>query len=163
MIAGSGGALGTGGMASKLAAARLSADAGVPVLLAAASSAAQALADASVGTVFAARPERLSARRFWVRHAADASGQIVLDDGAVAAVSRRRRSLLAAGVTGVNGRFFSGDVVELVDQDGRVVARGVASYDFDDVTSMLGRHTDELPPDLQRPVVHADDLVVVAR
>ncbi|WP_312029351.1 glutamate 5-kinase [Gordonia paraffinivorans] len=163
VIAGSGGALGTGGMASKLAAARLSADAGVPVLLAAASSAAQALADASVGTVFAARPERLSARRFWVRHAADASGQIVLDDGAVAAVSRRRRSLLAAGVTGVNGRFFSGDVVELVDQNGRVVARGVASYDFDDVTSMLGRHTDELPPDLQRPVVHADDLVVVAR
>lgn len=163
VIAGSGGALGTGGMASKLAAARLSADAGVPVLLAAASSAAQALADASVGTVFAARPERLSARRFWVRHAADASGQIVLDDGAVAAVSRRRRSLLAAGVTGVNGRFFSGDVVELVDQNGRVVARGVASYDFDDVTSMLGRHTHELPPDLQRPVVHADDLVVVAR
>ncbi|MEO9327707.1 glutamate 5-kinase [Gordonia aurantiaca] len=162
VIAGSGGALGTGGMASKLAAARLSADAGVPVLLAAASSAAQALADASVGTVFAARPERLSSRRFWVRHAADASGQIILDDGAVAAVSRRRRSLLAAGVVGVEGRFFEGDVVELVDQHGRVVARGVASYDFDDVTSMLGRHTDELPPDLQRPVVHADDLVVIS-
>ncbi|WP_260681710.1 glutamate 5-kinase [Gordonia rubripertincta] len=163
VIAGSGGALGTGGMASKLAAARLSADAGVPVLLAAASSAAQALADASVGTVFAAREERLSARRFWVRHAADARGRIVLDDGAVAAVSRRRRSLLAAGVVGVEGRFFDGDVVELVDQRGVVKARGVASYDFDDVTSMIGRHTEDLPAELQRPVVHADDLVVVSR
>ncbi|MCZ4537201.1 glutamate 5-kinase [Gordonia terrae] len=163
VIAGSGGALGTGGMASKLAAARLSADAGVPVLLAAASSAAQALADASVGTVFAARPERLSARRFWVRHAADARGRIVLDDGAVDAVSRRRRSLLAAGIVGVTGRFYEGDVVELVDQYDTVRARGVAAYGVDDIASMVGRSTGDLPPELQRPVVHADDLVVVGR
>ena len=73
--------LGTGGMASKLAAARLSADAGVPVLLAAADQAAQALADASGGTGVAARAERLSSRRFWGRHAADARGQLVVDDG----------------------------------------------------------------------------------
>src|SRR5690606_30908659 len=68
VVAGSGGALGTGGMASKLAAARLAADAGVPVLLAAASEAAAALSDAGVGTAFTARPTRLSSRRFWVRH-----------------------------------------------------------------------------------------------
>ncbi|NED70312.1 glutamate 5-kinase, partial [Streptomyces sp. SID10244] len=105
-----------------------SADAGVPVLLAAADQAPQALADASVGTVFAARDERLSARRFWVRHAADARGQLVLDDGAVAAVARRRRSLLAAGIVGVNGRFYGGDVVELVDLTGAVRARGVVAY-----------------------------------
>ena len=71
---GPGSPLGTGGMASKLSAARLAADAGVPVLLAAASDAATALRDASVGTAFAPRPERLSARKFWVRHAADVSG-----------------------------------------------------------------------------------------
>ncbi|MDL9938428.1 glutamate 5-kinase [Gordonia sp. ABSL1-1] len=159
VIAGSGGALGTGGMASKLAAARLSADAGVPVLLASAEQAGQALADASVGTVFAARPERLSARKFWVRHAADARGQIVLDDGAVAAVSRRRRSLLAAGVVGVEGRFSDGDVVELVDTTGRIHARGVVAFDSDDISSMMGAHSEELPADLARPVIHADDLV----
>ncbi|GAA1480391.1 glutamate 5-kinase [Gordonia sinesedis] len=160
VVAGAGGALGTGGMASKLAAARLSADAGVPVLLAAAADADRALADASVGTVFAARRERLSARRFWVRHAADARGQIVLDDGAVAAVSRRR-SLLAAGVVGVRGRFYDGDVVELVDTEGTVRARGVSAYVADDVARMVRRSTSELPAELRRPVVHADDLVTV--
>ncbi|NDZ93240.1 glutamate 5-kinase [Streptomyces sp. SID6673] len=159
VIAGSGGALGTGGMASKLAAARLSADAGVPVLLAAADQAPQALADASVGTVFAARDERLSARRFWVRHAADARGQLVLDDGAVAAVARRRRSLLAAGIVGVNGRFYGGDVVELVDLTGAVRARGVVAYDSDDIALAVGRSTRDLPSELRRPVIHADDLV----
>ncbi len=161
VIAGSGGALGTGGMASKLAAARLSADAGVPVLLAAAEQAAQALADASVGTVFAARPERLSARRFWVRHAADARGRLVLDDGAVTAVARRRRSLLAAGIVGVSGRFYDGDVVELVDTTGAVRARGVVAYDSEDIALMVGRSTTDLAPELRRPVIHADDLVAV--
>ena len=159
VIAGSGGALGTGGMASKLTAARLSADAGVPVLLAAAADAALALQDASVGTVFAARAERLTARRFWVRHAADTSGSLVLDDGAVAAVVNRRRSLLAAGIVDVKGAFYAGDVVELVDLAGAVRGRGVVSYDADEITLMEGRSTADLPPDLRRPVVHADDLV----
>ena len=88
VVAGRGSHLGTGGMASKLSAALLAADAGVPVLLAAASDAAAALTDASVGTVFAPRPERMSARRFWVRHAAESAGALTLDDGAVRAVVR---------------------------------------------------------------------------
>ena len=74
VVAGRGSHLGTGGMASKLSSALLASDAGVPVLLAAAADAATALADASVGTVFAPRPERMSARRFWVRYAAEVSG-----------------------------------------------------------------------------------------
>ncbi len=159
VIAGSGGALGTGGMASKLTAARLSADAGVPVLLAAASDAAFALKDASVGTVFAARAERLTARRFWVRHAADSNGSLVIDDGAVAAVVSRRRSLLAAGIVEVKGVFYAGDVVELVDLSGAVRGRGVVAYDSDEIASMERRSTADLPLDLRRPVVHADDLV----
>src|ERR1700758_123877 len=82
VAAGRGSHLGTGGMASKLSSALLAADAGVPVLLAAASDAATALTDASVGTVFAARPARMSARRFWVRYAADAAGVLTLGAGA---------------------------------------------------------------------------------
>ena len=161
VIAGSGGALGTGGMASKLAAARLASDSGVPVLLASAADAGAALRDASVGTVFAARPERLSARRFWVRHAAQAHGRLVLDDGAVSAVCLRRRSLLAAGVVAAHGNFSSGDVVDLVDVHGEVRGRGVVGYDADDVARMIGKSTDELPADLQRPLIHADHLVPV--
>ncbi len=161
VIAGSGGALGTGGMASKLSAARLAADAGVPVLLAAASDAAAALSGATVGTAFAARPVRLSARKFWVRHAADARGAVHLDAGAVAAVSERRHSLLAAGITAVSGHFYAGDVIDLIAPDGRLVARGVAAYDSDELETMKGRSTTALPDSMQRPVVHADDLVKV--
>ncbi|MFI1913588.1 glutamate 5-kinase [Nocardia sp. NPDC020380] len=161
VIAGSGGALGTGGMASKLSAARLAADAGVPVLLAAASDAAAALSGATVGTAFAARPVRLSARKFWVRHAADPHGAVHLDAGAVQAVAERRRSLLAAGITQVTGHFYGGDVIDLVAPDGHVVARGVVAYDSDELDSMKGRSTSDLPDSMQRPVVHADDLVKV--
>ncbi|WP_416382767.1 glutamate 5-kinase [Nocardia brasiliensis] len=160
VIAGSGGALGTGGMASKLSAARLAADAGVPVLLAAATAADAALTGGTVGTAFAARPVRLSARKFWVRHAADSRGALLIDDGAARAVVARR-SLLAAGVTGLRGRFYGGDVVDLVTTDDRIVARGVVAYDSTELTTMLGHSTAELPETMQRPVIHADDLVKV--
>lgn len=161
VVAGSGGALGTGGMASKLSAARLAADAGVPVLLAAAADVQAALTDAGVGTAFAARPTRLSARKFWVRHAADVQGDLHLDAGAVGAVVNRRRSLLSAGVTGVSGRFYGGDVVALRAPDGEVVARGVVAFDAAELTGMLGKSRGDLSQELQRPVVHADDLVPV--
>jgi len=162
VVAGQGGHLGTGGMASKVSSALLAADAGVPVLLAAADDAATALADASVGTVFAARPDRMSARRFWVRYAAESAGSLSLDEGAVRAVVRQRRSLLPAGITAVSGRFYGGDVVELRGPDATMVARGVVAYDAPELATMMGRSTSELPAELRRPAVHADDLVAVA-
>ena len=76
-----------------------------------------------------ARPERMSARRFWVRYAAESAGALTLDDGAVRAVVRQRRSLLPAGITAVSGRFYGGDVVELRVPDATMVARGVVAYD----------------------------------
>ncbi|OYN78143.1 glutamate 5-kinase [Mycolicibacterium sphagni] len=161
VVAGQGSRLGTGGMRSKLSSALLAADAGVPVLLAAAADAGAALTDASVGTVFAPRPDRMSARRFWVRYAAEAVGSLTLDAGAVRAVVRQRRSLLAAGITEVSGRFFGGDVVELRDLDGEMIARGVVAYDATELTTMVGRSTSDLPADMRRPAVHADDLVAV--
>ena len=161
VVASRGHHLGTGGMASKLSSALLASDAGVPVLLAAASDAAPALTDASVGTVFAARRSRMSARRFWVRYAAEAAGALTLDAGAVRAVIEQRRSLLPAGITALSGRFFGGDVVELHGPDAAVVARGVVAYDATELAAMIGRSTSELAPELRRPAVHADDLVAV--
>jgi glutamate 5-kinase len=161
-VSASGGShLGTGGMTSKLSSALLAADAGVPVLLAAASEAAAALSDASTGTVFAPRPERMSARKFWVRYAADSAGALILDDGAIRAVVKQRRSLLPAGITAVSGRFHGGDVVELRGADAEMVARGVVAYDAGELATMIGRSTPELPADMRRPAVHADDLVAV--
>jgi glutamate 5-kinase len=161
VIASGGSHLGTGGMASKLSSALLASDAGVPVLLAAASNAAAALADASVGTVFAPRPERMSSRKFWVRYAADSAGALTLDDGAVRAIVKQRRSLLPAGITAISGRFHGGDVVELRGVDATMVARGVVAYDAGELATMIGRSTTELPAEMRRPAVHADDLVPV--
>ncbi|ORB83222.1 glutamate 5-kinase [Mycobacterium kansasii] len=161
VVAGRSSHLGTGGMASKVSSALLAADAGMPVLLALATDAATALSDASVGTVFAPRPGRMSARRFWVRYAAEAAGWLTLDSGAVRAVVRQRRSLLPAGITAVSGKFFAGDVVELRGPDAATVARGVVAYDAAELASMMGRSTSELPGELRRPAVHADDLVPV--
>jgi glutamate 5-kinase len=151
VVAGPGSDLGTGGMASKMSSA----------LLAAATDAATALTDASTGTVFAPRPVRMSARRFWVRYAAEAAGSLTLDEGAVRAVVRQRRSLLAAGITTVAGRFYAGDVVELRGPDATIVARGVVAYDATELATVMGRSTSELPGELRRPAVHADDLVAV--
>jgi glutamate 5-kinase len=161
VIAGQGSRLGTGGMASKLSSALLAADAGVPVLLAAATDAAAALTDASVGTVFAPRQTRMSSRRFWVRYAAEAAGSLTLDQGAVDAVVQRRRSLLPAGITGLSGKFFGGDVVDLLGPDSELVARGVVAYDAGELATMIGRSTSELPAEERRPAVHADDLVAI--
>lgn len=161
VTAGQGSSLGTGGMASKLSSALLAADAGVPVLLAAAADATAALTDASVGTVFAARSTRMSARRFWVRYAAEATGTLTLDAGAVRAVAQQRRSLLPAGITALDGQFYGGDVVELHGPGGEMVGRGVVAYDASELASMIGRSTSDLPAELRRPAVHADDLVAV--
>lgn len=155
--------LGTGGMVSKLAAARTAAGAGIPVLLAAASEASSALTSASPGTAFAPADTRLSARRFWLGYAADTTGKLRLDDGAVTAVVRRRRSLLAAGITGVDGEFQAGDVVDLVDAKDRPVARGVVAFDATELPELIGRSTPELPEEQRREVVHADDLVPLRR
>src|SRR5579875_1587288 len=134
VVAGQSSHLGTGGMASKLSSALLAADAGVPVLLASAADAATALADASTGTVFAARSSRMSARRFWVRYAAESAGALTLDQGAVKAVVEQRRSLLPTGITAVAGRFHGGDVVDICGPDATVVARGVVAYDAAELT-----------------------------
>ncbi|MCX2731653.1 glutamate 5-kinase [Saccharopolyspora sp. NFXS83] len=158
---GSGTGVGTGGMASKVEAARVACTAGIPVLLTSAAQAGRALGDADVGTAFAATGTRLSARRFWLAHAAGARGRLWLDDGAVAAVVRRRRSLLAAGITAVEGAFDGGDVVELLDPSGIVVARGVVAYDAGELPDLIGRSTHELPAEQRREVVHADDLVAL--
>ena len=103
----------------------------------------------------------MSSRRFWVRYAAEASGSLTLDQGAVHAVVKQRRSLLPAGITGLSGKFFGGDVVDLLGPDAELVARGVVAYDAGELATMIGRSTSELPPEERRPAVHADDLVAI--
>ena len=157
------GGLGRGGMTTKIMAAAMASASGIPVLLAAAQDVAHALDTAAdgpkVGTAFRPSGRRLSARRFWLRHAADVRGRLDLDAGAVAAVIGKRRSLLAAGIHGISGEFVGGDVVDLVGPHGVVVARGVVGFDAAELPALIGRRSRELPPEQRREVVHADDLV----
>ncbi|SDO57675.1 glutamate 5-kinase [Klenkia soli] len=153
--------VGTGGMATKVEAAFIAAQAGVPVVVTSTAQAAAALAGEPVGTLFAAHGRRPSARQFWLRYASRPRGRVLLDAGAVAAVRERGASLLAAGVTGVTGEFLADDPVELVGPDGVVVARGLVSYDAREMPGLVGRSTGDLEPDHRRPVVHRDEMVLV--
>jgi glutamate 5-kinase len=159
-VTGSRSGVGTGGMATKLDAARIATGAGIPVLLAPAGGVADALAGQG-GTFFAPTGRRTRSRLFWLRHISTPLGRLVLDEGAVRAVCERRVSLLAAGITTVSGEFAAGDPVELVDPAGRVVARGLVGFDSADLVELLGKSTPELPPALRREAVHRDDLIVL--
>jgi glutamate 5-kinase len=159
-ITGSGSHVGSGGMATKVDAAAIATSEGIPVLLGPAEQVADSLA-ARAGTLFEAAGGRSASRLFWLRHATAPRGRVVLDAGAVAAVVQRRMSLLPAGVTAVSGEFYAGDPIELTDQDGRPVARGLAGYDAADLPPLLGHRTAELPAEFRREVVHRDDIVLL--
>ena len=159
VAAGDGGRLGTGGMAAKVSAARLAARGGVPVLLTSAERISDALTAADVGTVFHTRPSsRLSAWKFWALYAADAEGVLRLDAGAVRAVTGGGTSLLAVGITEIEGDFHRGDIVEILGPDGEAIGRGEVAYDASELQLMLGRQTGELDLSQRRPVIHADYL-----
>jgi glutamate 5-kinase len=157
--------LGTGGMQTKVEAARIATGAGIPVVLTSADQAGPALDGREVGTLFHATGRRRSTRQLWLAHATEAKGRIVLDEGAVTALVERRASLLPAGITGVEGTFVAGDPVDLVGPDGLAVARGLVNYDAAELPSLLGRTTRELARELgaayEREVVHRDDLVLL--
>jgi len=159
--------LGTGGMATKVDAARIATGAGIPVVLTSARLAAEALAGAHVGTVFHPTGRRRPTRLLWLAHATEGKGRIFLDAGAVRAVTERRASLLPAGITGVTGTFVGGDPVDLVDPDGVPVARGLVNYDAEELPELIGRSTRDLARELgssyEREVVHRDDLVLLPR
>jgi len=160
-------AVGTGGMVTKLEAARIATEAGIPVVLAAARSAGEALAGADVGTVFHPTGRRRPTRLLWLAHATEPQGELVLDAGAVDAVVRRRASLLPAGIVQVRGAFEAGEPVDLLDPAGAAVARGLVNYDSKELPTLLGRTTHELGRELgsgyEREVVHRDDLVLLPR
>src|SRR3954449_7990607 len=156
----SGSHVGSGGMVTKIDAAAIATSEGIPVVLSSAVRIVDALRGRG-GTLFHPAGDRSASRLFWLRHATTPRGRLVLDAGAVAAVVRRRMSLLPAGVTGVSGDFYSGEPVDLVGPDGVAVPRGLIGYDAADLPPLLGHKTSELPAEFRRELVHRDDLVLL--
>ncbi len=165
-VAGGPGSVGSGGMASKLAAARMASRSGVTTFIADGRRPgvlAAALDDLpGVGTVCRPSAERMPARKLWIAFALGASGLLVVDDGARRALVERGRSLLAAGIVECRGHFDADDAVEIAAKDGAVFAKGLVRYASDRKGEWVGRRSEELPEDLSPVAVHRDDLVVLS-
>ncbi len=162
---GSGSVRGSGGMASKLAAARIASWSGVQAVIAKASR-PDVLADAvagklDVGTTFRAHDRRLSARKLWIAFATGPAGTVVVDEGARRALLERGTSLLPAGVRVVNGTFDEGDAVDVAGPAGDVFARGMVAMDASVLRQIAGHRTADLPPDVRHEAIHRDDLVML--
>ena len=163
---GAGTDVGSGGMVSKLAAARIASWSGVATVIAHAGRpgviGAALGGDPGVGTVFRARGRRLPARKLWIAFALAPAGVLHVDEGARRALVDAEASLLPAGIVRVEGRFETEDAVEIVGPDGVVFAKGLVRHHSTALASLAGRRTTELPETAVHEAVHRDDLVVLA-
>lgn len=164
-VAGGGGSgRGSGGMASKLAAAKIAAWSGVRSVIAAADEpdvVARAIQGEPVGTVVRPRHRRLASRKLWIAFAQGAAGRVLVDEGARRALLDAGRSLLPAGVVGVEGSFSPDEPVEVIGPDGRPFAKGLVRYGALALREVAGRRTAGLPEGASHEVIHRDDLVML--
>lgn len=157
--------MGSGGMQAKVEAARIAHAAGIPVGIVAGKPdhALARFAESGHGTVFTA-PDALTARKAWLAGRMQVEGRLTVDEGAIRAL-RSGKSLLAAGIIGVEGQFRRGDAVDIVNEDGRLLARGLVSYDAADARTIAGRQTAAIAELLgyapRSAVVHRDQMVLL--
>jgi glutamate 5-kinase len=161
-----GSVFGSGGMASKVEAARIATLSGADVVVAPAGRVgvvSSVVVGEDVGTWFPPGASRPDSRKRWIAFAKMPRGRLRIDAGAVRALVRRGSSLLAAGIIDVTGDFAAGDAAEVVGPDGQTVARGLVAYNAEACRRLRGKSTDELDADHQRAVIHRDSMVVLAR
>ncbi len=152
--------LGSGGVATKIAAARMAAWSGIPTVIADArdeQAVAAAVGGADVGTWIQPHPSKLSARKLWIAFGLPPQGRIAVDAGAVEALVSRGRSLLPVGVTDVDGDFEAGEAVEIVDAAGELIGKGIAGLGAGAFKDAAGRHSSVVGG----VGIHRDDLVVL--
>ncbi len=160
--------LGTGGMRSKLQAARSASQFGVPTVIADGRQRrvlSRILAGEDIGTLIHAATQKLSSRKHWIAFSLKPRGTLYLDGGAVRALREKGRSLLPIGVVGARGKFGVGDLVRCLSEAGEEVARGLISYDAKEVELIKGQRTSRILKLLGYTkgdeIIHRDDLVVL--
>jgi glutamate 5-kinase len=158
---------GTGGMITKIAAARIATTAGIRTVITEGRSPQNILKiiqGEPLGTQFEPQPRPANARKRWIAHGLIPAGRLYLDLGAVKAVRELGKSLLAAGITELEGEFHSQDAVQLCDVSGREIARGIVNYSSVELQKIRGRRSDEIPNILgyagEETIVHRDNLVL---
>jgi len=159
---------GSGGMASKVQAARSAARNGVATAVVAGARPhilRDALSGADVGTLFVPSRDRMSSRKHWIAYGPRPAGRVMVDAGAHAALARQGRSLLPAGIVSVEGSFDLGEIVSLVNEQGLEFARGLAGYAASDLRRLKGLQSSDIEATLGYKyldeVIHRDDLVLL--
>lgn len=157
--------VGTGGMATKLAAAQIARSAGCATIIASGQtlSPLSAIREGARATLIAAPDGPMAAYKQWIAGSLSPTGVLTLDAGAITAL-KAGKSLLPAGVTGVSGTFEKGECVRLIDPDGRAVGVGLAAYAADEAARLRGRRSDEIETLLgyrgASVLIHRDDMVL---
>ena len=158
---------GTGGMVTKIAAARIATDAGVRTVITEGrfpDNIEKILQGESIGTQFEPQPKPFNARKRWIAHGLIPAGKLYLDQGAITAISQAGKSLLAAGIMAVEGEFQSQDAVQLCDRTGREIARGIVNYSSAELRQIQGHRSEEILAILgysgAETVIHRDNLVL---
>ncbi|NJM68995.1 MAG: glutamate 5-kinase [Scytonema sp. RU_4_4] len=158
---------GTGGMVTKISAARIAIAAGVRTVITEGRyprNIEKILQGETIGTHFEPQPEPTSARKRWIAYGLVPAGKLYLDEGAVLAISGSGKSLLAAGITAVQGDFDTQEAVQLCDQNGHEIARGLVNYSSTELEKIRGRRSSEILNILgyvgAETVVHRDNLVL---
>lgn len=157
--------VGSGGIGSKLEAARIATFSAAHAVIANARRpgvVAEAISGASVGTWCPPSRHRPESRKLWIAFARTPRGAITVDAGAVRALAQRGSSLLAVGVTAVSGEFAQGDAVDVIGPDETLVARGLTAYGRETLKAIAGRPSGDLDPHHQRAVIHRDSLVLLS-
>ena len=168
MASAKGGALGRGGMATKLRAAKLAARSGTMTLIAPGRKEnvlLSAAAGETVGTLLLPNQAPLAAHKQWLASHLRMRGKVYLDDGAVKVLRDFGRSLLAVGVTKVEGKFMRGDMVACVDAQGQEIARGLVNYNAEEIVKIMGQSSEKIPHILgyldEPELIHRDNLVLI--
>lgn len=163
----SGSQWGTGGMATKVTAARIATNAGVRTVITQGrepGNISKILEGESIGTEFEPQPRTENARKRWIAYGLLPMGKLYLDVGAVKAIMQGGKSLLAAGITRVEGEFSTSEAVQLCDGDGKEIARGIINYSSTEIEQIKGHHSEKIPSLLgyvkTETVVHRDNLVL---
>lgn len=168
MVKGTAGTLGTGGMVTKIEAAKLATSSGVAVVIAKGAEPdviTRVAAGERIGTLFLPTCDRLESRERWMMSGLSTKGKLVIDTGAAEALKKQRRSLLAAGIIEAEGKFQRGDIVNILDTEGNKLGCGITNYSVADVTAIKGMHSKAiasiLDHDYGSEVIHRNNLVVM--
>ncbi len=159
--------LGSGGMLSKLNAADKATSLGIPVIIANGKIEGivdKVLSGEQYGTFFYPKKEKLKSKKFWIFYSAKSKGELIIDDGAVKAITKKGKSLLPVGIVEVNGKFEEGDIVKCIDKNGKFIAKGITYYSSEDIRKIRKHDSHEIKGILgykyADEVIHRDNLVI---